>query len=104
MLANLVDNAVRYCPTGSSVTLVADREGETAILRVQDDGPGIPADEEDRIFERFYRILGTDGAGSGLGLAIVREVAETAGGTVSARRSPDGGLAVEVRLPAVTTA
>ena len=104
MVVNLVDNAVRYCPDGSSVTLVVDREGETAILRVQDSGLGVPADEEDRIFERFYRIIGTDGTGSGLGLAIVREVAETAGGTVTARRSEDGGLAVEVRLPSIVDA
>ena len=100
MLANLVDNALHYCPSGSRVTLVVDREGETAILRVQDNGPGIPAGEEDRIFERFYRIIGAEGAGSGLGLAIVREVTETAGGTVRARRSEEGGLAVDVRLPA----
>ena len=104
MLANLVDNAVRYCPTGSSVTLLVDRDGKTAILRVQDNGPGIPAGEEDRIFERFYRIIGAEEPGSGLGLAIVREVAETAGGTVRARRSQEGGLAVEVRLPSAVDA
>ena len=104
MLANLVDNAVRYCPSGSRVTLVIDREGETATLQVQDNGPGIPAGEEDRIFERFYRIIGAEGAGSGLGLAIVREVAETAGGLVRARRLDEGGLAVEVRLPAAGNA
>ena len=104
MLANLVDNAVRYSPTGSSVTLVVDREGETAILRVQDNGPGIPGGEEDKIFERFYRIVGAEGPGSGLGLAIVREVAETAGGKVLAQRCEDGGLAVEVRLPSIVDA
>ena len=86
------------------MTLVVDRTGETATLQVQDNGPGIPAGEEDRIFERFYRIIGAEGPGSGLGLAIVREVAETAGGTVRARTSEEGGLAVEVRLPCAVDA
>ncbi|WP_237479128.1 sensor histidine kinase [Lichenibacterium dinghuense] len=100
MLGNLVDNALRYCPTGSTVTVgVYMRDGE-ALLAVGDDGPGLPAGEENRVFERFYRVPGTEASGSGLGLAIVKEVAEAAGGTVSARRPPGGGLIVEARFPA----
>ena len=99
MLVNLIDNALRYCPSGSCVTVVVDREGGDAILSVVDDGAGLPPGEEDRVFERFYRVAGTEAAGSGLGLSIVKEVAETAGGTVAARRRPKGGLVVEVRLP-----
>ena len=101
MLVNLVDNALRYCPAGSSVTVVVDRDGPDAVLAVQDDGPGLPAGEEERVFERFYRVEGTAPSGSGLGLSIVKEVAEAAGGSVSARRPAGGGLLVEVRLPAV---
>ena len=100
MLVNLVDNALLYCPPGSCVTVVVDREGGEAVLAVVDDGSGLPQGEEERVFERFYRVAGTEAAGSGLGLAIVKEVAETAGGTVAARRRTGGGLAVEVRLPA----
>ena len=100
MLVNLVDNALRYCPRGSRVTVAVGREGEAVLLAVRDDGPGIPPGEEERIFERFYRVACTEAAGSGLGLSIVKEVAEAAGGTVAARRRPGGGLVVEVRLPA----
>ena len=101
MLVNLVDNALRYCPKGSSVTVVIDRDGrDTVVLAVLDDGPGLPAGEEERVFERFYRVMGTEVSGSGLGLSIVKEVAEAAGGSVTARRPPAGGLLVEVRLPA----
>ena len=100
MLVNLVDNALRYCPAGASVTVVVDREGPDAVLAVQDDGPGLPAGEEERVFERFYRVEGTAPSGSGLGLSIVKEVAEAAGGRVAALRPAGGGLRVEVRLPA----
>ena len=68
-------------------------------MTVQDDGPGVPPDELERLFERFYRVPGASGEGSGLGLAIVKEVAEAAGGAVSARMVSGGGLSVEIRLP-----
>ena len=104
MLSNLVDNSLRYCPPGSCVTLVVDRDGDDAVLSVVDDGPGVPAGEEERIFERFYRVVGLEAAGSGLGLSIVKEVVETAGGAVRAVRRVDGGLRVEARLPAAPPA
>lgn len=102
LLVNLVDNALRYCPTGSSVTVTVAvrRDGEVVVLSVRDDGPGVPPGELERIFERFYRAPGTQADGSGLGLAIVREVAVAAGGDVLARGADGGGLVVEVRLPA----
>ena len=100
MLVNLVDNALRYCPPGRSVTVVVDRQDGEASLSVVDDGPGLPPGEEERVFERFYRVAGTEPAGSGLGLSIVKEVADAAGGRVALRRPPGGGLAIEVRLPA----
>ncbi len=101
MLVNLVDNALRYCPPGCCVTVLVDRDVDHAVLAVLDDGPGLPPGEEERVFERFYRVSGTEAAGSGLGLSIVKEVAEAAAGRVAARRRPGGGLVVEVRLPAV---
>ncbi len=100
MLVNLIDNALRYTPAGGSVTVsIAAEEGLCRIVIV-DDGPGIPPEEQTRVFERFYRIPGSGGDGSGLGLAIVREIVETAGGTVTLAEGANGrGLAVDIRLP-----
>ncbi|MGX5830630.1 sensor histidine kinase [Mesorhizobium sp. 43Arga] len=99
MIVNLVDNALRYSSSGGSVTVrLATVDGE-AVLTVTDDGPGIPVDERDHVFERFYRIAGSTEEGSGLGLAIVREVVENAGGRVILRDGAAGGLVVDVRLP-----
>ncbi|OBQ59982.1 sensor histidine kinase [Mesorhizobium erdmanii] len=99
MIVNLVDNALRYTPAGGTVTVrLAASDGE-AVLTVTDDGPGIPAEERDHVFERFYRLADAAGEGSGLGLAIVREVVENAAGRVTLADGVAGGLVVEVRLP-----
>ena len=99
MIVNLVDNALRYSAAGGTVTVkLAAVDGE-AVLTVADDGPGIPMDERDHVFERFYRIAGSTEEGSGLGLAIVREVVENAAGRVTLGDGAAGGLVVEVRLP-----
>ncbi|AZO48105.1 MAG: sensor histidine kinase [Mesorhizobium sp.] len=99
MIVNLVDNALRYTPAGGTVTVrLAAIDGE-AVLTVTDDGPGIPADEREHVFERFYRLADATEEGSGLGLAIVREVAENAGGRVTLADGAAAGLVVEVRLP-----
>ncbi|MDX8454498.1 sensor histidine kinase N-terminal domain-containing protein [Mesorhizobium sp. VK9D] len=99
MIVNLVDNALRHSKAGGSVTVqLAVVDGEAA-LTVTDDGPGIPAEEREHVFERFYRIAGSTEEGSGLGLAIVREVVDNAGGSVTLGDAAGGGLKVEVRLP-----
>jgi two-component system sensor histidine kinase TctE len=101
LLANLVDNALRYTPAGGRVTVRARADGKHCVIEVEDDGPGIPEAERERAFERFYRLLGTSAEGSGLGLAIVREIALASGGTVALDAPPSGrGLLVEIRLPA----
>jgi len=100
MVVNLVDNALRYTPAGGEVTVRVTREEGAVGLTVDDNGPGIPEDEREHVFERFYRIMGTQAEGSGLGLAIVREVVEGAGGAVTLGTSRVGGLSVTVRLPA----
>ncbi len=103
LVRNLLENAVRHTPEGSSVELIARRDGDQAVLEVLDDGPGIPDGMEDQVFERFVRGSGpadtTGGGGSGLGLAIVRAVAESHGGSVEAGRSPSGGARFTVHLP-----
>ncbi len=76
MLKNLLDNALRYTPRGGSVTVRIRKLEGSVYLEVEDNGPGIPEGERQRVFDRFYRILGTNVDGSGLGLAIVREIAE----------------------------
>jgi two-component system sensor histidine kinase TctE len=78
LLSNLIDNAIRYTPKGHSVTVRTsiNKEQALAILEVEDNGPGIPAAEREHVFERFYRILGSNVQGSGLGLSIVREIAQ----------------------------
>jgi signal transduction histidine kinase len=86
---------------GSTVTLFARAEGEWAIAGVEDDGPGISADEIGRVFDRFYRGRATrdQQRGSGLGLTVVRRIAEAAGGGVSAEQREPRGVRVLVRLP-----
>jgi signal transduction histidine kinase len=101
LLGNLVDNALRYSPAGGrvDVDLAVDAAINTAVLSVSDNGPGIPVAERERVFERFYRLAGSDTPGSGLGLAIVRQVANLHGGSVELDTAPAGGLMVRVRLP-----
>ena len=74
-LRNLVHNALEYAPPGGRVTVRTGMRNQDAFLEVEDDGPGIPPAEREKVLERFYRVNGTPGTGSGLGLAIVREIA-----------------------------
>ena len=104
LVGNLLDNALRYTPTGGRIDVAIDRNENAAVLSVVDTGPGIPAAERERVFERFYRAPGSATAagavGSGLGLSIVRRIAEAHGATIELDEGPDGrGLAVRVRFP-----
>jgi two-component system sensor histidine kinase TctE len=74
-LSNLIHNALEYSPAGARVTVRTGTRNNQAFLEVEDDGPGIPVAERERVLERFYRVAGTPGTGSGLGLSIVREIA-----------------------------
>ncbi|MEU7258657.1 HAMP domain-containing sensor histidine kinase [Streptomyces rimosus] len=96
VLGNLLDNAQRHAR--ESVRVSVAREGEWAVLRVEDDGPGVPPEERERIFERFVRLddaRSRDDGGAGLGLAIARDVAGRHGGTLAVR----AGSVFELRLP-----
>jgi len=75
MIGNLLDNAIRYTQHGGQVTVRVTAGTDAVVLSVEDNGPGIPEQERERVFERFYRVLGTGTEGCGLGLAIVREIA-----------------------------
>jgi signal transduction histidine kinase len=98
ILSNLIDNAVRY---GGAARVSAFVEDEDIVLRVEDDGPGIPEHELDRItapFERLEPSRGRNGGGAGLGLAIVRALVEAHGGTLTLRNRLKGGLSAEARV------
>jgi two-component system sensor histidine kinase TctE len=97
ILTNLVDNAIRYCPAGSHITVRLQSTPHATVLEVEDNGPGIPADSRERVFERFYRIDDGRSDGSGLGLPIVREFATKAGARVELD-TPAGGTGLLVRL------
>ena len=100
MLGNLVDNAIRYTPSGGTVDVALRLCDGTAVLEVADTGPGIPEKERERVFDRFYRREATHIAGSGLGLAIVKNIADRHhAGIVLENRVPGPGLRVSVTLP-----
>ncbi len=102
VFANVLDNALRYAPTGSAIVLSARQSGDFMEFRVQDGGPGVPPDELERIFDRFHRVQtarSRDEGGSGLGLAIARSIVERHGGTIRAESVEGHGLAIIVQLP-----
>lgn len=91
VVKNLVDNAIRYTPDGGRVDLSVTMGEDRAILRIQDSGPGIQVAERERVFDPFYRTLGSDQVGSGLGLSIVKAVTDRIGAEIQL------GFADEVR-------
>jgi two-component system sensor histidine kinase TctE len=101
MIANLVDNAIRYAPPGAAIRVEARSDGKRAHLTVRDNGPGISDDERSRVLDRFYRGAAATEPGSGLGLAIVREIARAHDGVFRlAPAQPDGtGLLATIDLP-----
>ena len=98
LVSNLLDNAIRYTHRGGNVTVRIRSEGEMLALEVEDDGPGIPEAERERVFERFYRAPGSDSEGSGLGLAIVREICRSHQATIERAAAGSDGLLVRVRI------
>jgi two-component system phosphate regulon sensor histidine kinase PhoR len=101
VLTNLVDNAVKYCPAGTTIRLRAVTRGQSVELRVEDNGPGIEARHLPRLFERFYRVdagRSRDIGGTGLGLSIVKHMVEAMGGTVSVESTPGIGTVFSVSL------
>ncbi len=102
-LDNLLDNARKY-GNGSPVEVEARREGADVLLSVRDHGPGIPAEEIDRVFDPFFRGDSARGhaGGFGLGLALARKVAEAHGGSATAANVEGGGARIQLRVPAAT--
>jgi two-component system sensor histidine kinase ChvG len=98
---NLIDNAVSFSPEGGTVAIAASAEAGRARVSVEDDGPGIPPDNLETIFDRFYTERPNDhfGKNSGLGLSIARQITESAGGRVWAENREGGGARFIVELP-----
>jgi two-component system OmpR family sensor kinase len=101
LLSNLLDNALRYTPRGGRIDVAVERADDAATLEVADSGPGIPAEERARVFDRFVRGRDVHEPGSGLGLSIVKRIADAHHATVSLDTPAEGsGLVVRVRFPA----
>jgi signal transduction histidine kinase len=98
VLDNLLANALRVAPPGSQVELAIRQAGGWVELHVTDQGPGMPAEQRQRAFDRFWRAPSADREGTGLGLAIVRQLLEASGGTAELRPNPGGGLDAVARL------
>ena len=102
LMSNLLDNAIRYTSAQGAIELACHRAGADAVLQLCDSGPGIAPAERERVFDPFYRVLGSGEIGSGLGLSIVRSIAERWGATVTldwADAQAQRGLCVTVHLP-----
>jgi two-component system OmpR family sensor kinase len=102
MVKNLVDNAIRYTPEGGRVDLSVTTVEERAVLSIQDNGPGIPLAERERVFDPFYRTLGSDQVGSGLGMSIVKTILGRIGAEIQLGFSDEekgSGLCVCILIP-----
>ena len=103
LLANLLDNAVKYCPPGSAIELTGERAAENVLVSVTDNGPGLPEDDVNRLFDPFRRGDKKEGVtGVGLGLAVSRMIARVHGAQLIAKNNADGpGATFTLILPAV---
>ena len=99
-VANLVDNALKYTAAGGHVRVWVGEDGDTAVIAVTDDGPGVPPEDRARIWDRLYRgDKSRSERGLGLGLSVVRAVAEAHGGEATVESGPGGGSRFSLRLP-----
>jgi two-component system phosphate regulon sensor histidine kinase PhoR len=104
VITNLVDNAIKYCPPGSTITIQWSKDpvDKATVLRVLDNGPGIPEKYLERLFERFYRVdkgRSRDSGGTGLGLSIVKHIMQRHDGTVTVESTPGSGTTFICRFP-----
>lgn len=100
LITNLTDNAIRYTQNEGRILLSVKQQDNVAVINVSDNGPGIAPDERERVFDRFYRALGTKAQGHGLGLAIVKRIVEIHHGTICVEDGLDGkGTTMRITLP-----
>ena len=96
---NLFENASKYTPAGTRIDIRVIRQEEAVSIEVRDNGPGVPAGFEEKLFEKFYRGPQTMASGAGLGLPICRGIAEAHGGSIRARAVPSGGISFLLDVP-----
>ena len=101
-LGNLIANAAQYSPPGTGITVSAQTDGTFLVLRVADEGPGLPPEVGNHVFEKFYRAPSAPAGGIGLGLSIVRGLMHALGGEVSTENNPDRGATFTLRIPVET--
>ena len=101
LLLNLVSNAIKFTPDGGKITFGLSERDDSAILRVSDTGTGIPPNEVERIFDRFYQVdtSRSNQGGAGLGLSIAKWIVEAHGGTIEVKSTPNVQTVFTVRLP-----
>lgn len=101
LLSNLLSNALQFSPSGTGISLGLQRQAKQLVIWVGDQGPGIPAEQREQIFERFWQAdRSRNGSNAGPGLAIARSISEVHGGSLSAREGAQGGGRMELLLPA----
>jgi hypothetical protein len=99
---HILDNAIKYGPVGSTVTIAVDRNANDGVLAITDEGPGVPAEHRERIFHRFFRLdeaRSRDGGGAGLGLAIAKWAVEIHGGRITVNGRQGGGSEFLIHRP-----
>jgi signal transduction histidine kinase len=105
LVFNLAENAIKYTPAGGQIEITLKQRDGMAVLEVTDDGPGIPPDAREHIFDRFYRGDPTrEGGGTGLGLALVRSIVDLHQGQIRVSSAPGEGSCFFVTLPLATDA
>jgi signal transduction histidine kinase len=104
VLQNLVDNAIHFTPAHGRIAVRVDRTGEEVSVAVADGGPGIPREQRDQVFERYWRGRGASRQGVGLGLFIVKSLIDAHGGRISVEDAPGGGATFVFILPAAVDA
>ena len=103
-LTNVLDNAIKYGPVGSTVAIRVERAGDRVLVAIADQGPGVPPEHRERIFDRFFRVDQSrmrNGGGTGLGLAIAKWAVEIHGGEIAVDGRPGGGSQFQILLPLV---
>jgi two-component system sensor histidine kinase KdpD len=104
VVINLLENSMKYTPAGTPLEILGRVQEQEIVVAVADRGPGLPAGQEERIFEKFYQAAPGSARGAGLGLTICRSIIEAHGGQIRAANRPEGGAVFSFTIPLVAGA